>query len=78
MKLKDQLILREVAGQYVIIPTGERVREVDPGEGLARVTFHYLGVSSLSGHGLEHLQQEGDDPRPAGDADYLSGSVCFP
>ena len=28
MKLKDQLTLREVAGQYVIIPTGERVREV--------------------------------------------------
>lgn len=28
MKLKDQLILREVAGQYVIVPTGERVREV--------------------------------------------------
>ena len=28
MKLKDQLILREVAGQYVIVPTGKRVREV--------------------------------------------------
>ena len=28
MKLKDQLILQEVAGQYVIVPTGERVREV--------------------------------------------------
>lgn len=28
MKLKDQLILREVAGQYVIVPTGQRVREV--------------------------------------------------
>lgn len=28
MKLKDQLMLREVAGQYVIIPTGERAREV--------------------------------------------------
>ena len=28
MKLKDQLILREVAGQYVIVPTGRRVREV--------------------------------------------------
>ena len=28
MRLKDQLILREVAGQYVIVPTGERVREV--------------------------------------------------
>lgn len=28
MKLKDRLILREVAGQYVIVPTGERVREV--------------------------------------------------
>ena len=28
MKMKDQLILREVAGQYVIVPTGKRVREV--------------------------------------------------
>lgn len=28
MKLKDQLILREVAGQYVIVPTEKRVREV--------------------------------------------------
>ena len=28
MKLKDQLILREVAGQYVIVPTGKRVQEV--------------------------------------------------
>lgn len=25
MKLKDQLILREVAGQYVIVPTGTSV-----------------------------------------------------
>lgn len=28
MKLKDGLMLRQVAGQYVIVPTGERVREV--------------------------------------------------
>ena len=28
MRLKDGLFLREVAGQYVIIPTGKRVREV--------------------------------------------------
>lgn len=28
VKLKDQLILREVAGEYVIVPTGQRVREV--------------------------------------------------
>lgn len=28
MKLKDQLILREVAGEYIIVPTGQRVREV--------------------------------------------------
>lgn len=28
MKLKDGLLLRQVAGQYVIVPTGERVREV--------------------------------------------------
>lgn len=27
MKLKDGLILREVAGQFVIVPTGKRVRE---------------------------------------------------
>lgn len=26
--MKDGLILREVAGQYVIVPTGKRVREV--------------------------------------------------
>ena len=28
MKLKDQLILRKVAGQYVIVPAGKRVQEV--------------------------------------------------
>lgn len=28
MKLKDQLILREVAGEYVVVPTGHRVREI--------------------------------------------------
>lgn len=28
MKLKDDLKLREVAGQYVIIPIGRRVKEV--------------------------------------------------
>ncbi len=28
MKLKDQLILREVAGQYVIVPVGKRVQEI--------------------------------------------------
>ena len=28
MRLKDNLILREVAGQYVIVPVGKRVREV--------------------------------------------------
>lgn len=28
MKLKDQLLLREVAGEYVIVPTGRRAREV--------------------------------------------------
>lgn len=28
MRLKDRLILREVAGQYVIVPTGKRVQEV--------------------------------------------------
>ena len=28
LKLKDGLILREVAGQYVVVPTGKRVQEV--------------------------------------------------
>lgn len=28
MKLKSGLILREIAGQYVIVPTGKRVREI--------------------------------------------------
>lgn len=28
MKLKDQLLLREVAGQFVIVPIGQRVQEV--------------------------------------------------
>ncbi len=28
MRLKDGLLLREVAGQYVIVPTGKRVQEV--------------------------------------------------
>lgn len=28
MKLKDGLVLREVAGQYVVVPTGKRVQEV--------------------------------------------------
>ena len=28
MKLKDGLLLRQVAGQYVIVPTGKRTREV--------------------------------------------------
>ncbi len=28
MKVKDGLILRKVAGQYVIVPVGKRVREI--------------------------------------------------
>ena len=28
MKLKDGLILRKVAGQFVVVPTGKRVREI--------------------------------------------------
>ena len=28
MKLKDGLILREVAGQFVVVPSGKRVQEV--------------------------------------------------
>ena len=52
MKLKDGLLLRQVAGQYVIIPTGERVREV--------TGVHYLtpGAAWLWG------QMEGKDFQP--------------
>ena len=28
MKLKDGLVLQEVAGQYIIVPTGKRVQDV--------------------------------------------------
>ena len=28
MRLKDGLVLREVAGQYIIVPTGKRVNEI--------------------------------------------------
>ena len=28
MRLKDGLILRKVAGQYVVVPTGKRVQEI--------------------------------------------------
>ena len=28
MKVKDQLVLREIAGQYVIVPVMERVKDV--------------------------------------------------
>lgn len=28
VKLKNGLVLREVAGQYVIVPTGQRVKEI--------------------------------------------------
>ena len=28
MRIKDNLILREVAGQYVIVPIGKRVNEI--------------------------------------------------
>ena len=49
MRLKDGLMLRQVAGQYVIVPTGERVREV--------TGVHYLtpGAAWLWG------QMEGKD-----------------
>lgn len=52
MKLKDGLLLRQVAGQYVIVPTGERVREV--------TGVHYLtpGAAWLWG------QMEGKDFQP--------------
>ena len=28
MRVKDQLVLREIAGQYIIVPIMERVKEV--------------------------------------------------
>ena len=28
MKLKDGLVLKEVAGHYIIVPTGNRVNEI--------------------------------------------------
>ncbi len=54
MKLKDGLLLRQVAGQYVIVPTGERVREV--------TGVHYLtkGAAWLWGQmeGKEFTEEE--------------------
>lgn len=52
MKLKDGLLLRQVAGQYVIIPTGERVREV--------TGVHYL----TPGAAWLWSQMEGKDFQP--------------
>ena len=51
MKLKDQLILREVAGQYVIVPTGKRVwefmkdHEFTREDLVQRIMEHYTGVT---------------------------------
>lgn len=54
MKLKDGLLLRQVAGQYVIVPTGEQVREV--------TGVHYLtkGAAWLWGQmeGKEFTEEE--------------------
>ena len=46
MKLKDGLILREVAGQYVIVPTGKRVKEV-PG---------IVNISSFEAHLWDYMK----------------------
>ena len=48
MKVNDHLILREIAGEYILIPVGERVN-----------TFR--GIMSLNGSGLllwQKLQQD--------------------
>lgn len=49
MRVKDGLILREVAGQYVIVPTGKRVQEV--------TSIVYI---SASGAYLWNYMQEND------------------
>ena len=46
MKLKDGLILREVAGQYVIVPTGKMVKEI-PG---------IVNISSSEAHLWDYMK----------------------
>lgn len=46
MKLKDGLILQEVAGQYVVVPTGKRVKEV-PG---------IVNISSFEAHLWDYMK----------------------
>lgn len=46
MKLKSGLVLREVAGQFVIVPTGERVREIPS----------VIYISSSAAFLWEHMQ----------------------
>lgn len=46
MKLKDGLVLRETAGQYVIVPTGKRVREVK----------HIVYISSSAAYLWEYMK----------------------
>ncbi len=51
MKLKSGLVLREVAGQFVIVPTGERVREI------TSVVY----ISSSAAFLWEHMQNHDFD-----------------
>ncbi len=44
MRLKDGLILREVAGQYVIVPTGKRVQEVTWHHYITKPAAYPLGL----------------------------------
>ena len=41
MRVKDQLVLREIAGQYIIVPIMERVKEV-PSMGYISSSAAYL------------------------------------
>ena len=81
MKLKDGLILREVAGQYVIVPTGKRVQEV---VGINYITKPAAQVREyMQGHEFEKedlirltLERYGDADREQVSADldkFLKG-----
>lgn len=54
MKLKDGLILREVAGQYVIVPTGRRVQEV------TSIVYLSSSAATLWGYMNGHAFEEED------------------
>ena len=61
MKLKDGLILREVAGQYVIIPTGKRVREIHEVvylNGVGTFLWNYIGERDVAEEDLVDLLQK--------------------